>query len=150
MYVFRPRLTLKSIVIVATALLVACSVPQTRQDDQTTLYDRLGGLVSIEAVIDVFVQNVVADERISHYFADTDPVWFKSLLVEQVCEASGGPCRYSGRSMRAAHAGMRINEAEFAALVEDLQNALHTLRVPAAEQNELLTLLGSMQKDIVR
>lgn len=75
---------------------------------------------------------------------------FKGLLVEQLCEASGGPCRYSGRTMRAAHAGMRITDTHFAALVEDLEKALNTLAVPAREKSELLALVGGMKSDIVR
>ena len=60
------------------------------------------------------------------------------LDVDQVCEASGGPCKYTGRSMKAAHAGMRITDAEFNALVEDLVKSLDKFKVPAKEKNELL------------
>jgi hemoglobin len=72
------------------------------------------------------------------------------LLAEQICEVSGGPCKYTGRSMRAAHAGMEISDQDFAAVVEDLQKTLNKLDVPAREQNDLLTLLGGMKSDIVR
>jgi hemoglobin len=69
--------------------------------------------------------------------------------VEQVCEATGGPCRYTGRDMRAAHAGMRITDAEFDALVEDPVRSLDKLRVPTAEQRALLGLLGGLRPQVV-
>jgi hemoglobin len=63
--------------------------------------------------------------------------------------ATGGPCTYSGRDMKTAHADMKISNGDFEALVEDLVKALDTFKVPAQEKEELLGLLGPMKKDIV-
>ncbi len=71
------------------------------------------------------------------------------MLVDQICQATGGPCTYTGRSMKAAHAGMRITSGEFDALVEDLVRSLDKLKVGAREKNELLGALGGMKGDIV-
>jgi hemoglobin len=71
------------------------------------------------------------------------------MLVDQVCEASGGPCTYSGRDMKEAHLGMGVTSGEFDALVEDLVATLDKFSVPSAEQGELLGLLGPMKPDIV-
>ncbi|WP_447975355.1 group I truncated hemoglobin [Nitrospira sp. Kam-Ns4a] len=114
-----------------------------------SLYDRLGGKAAIQAVVDEFVTNVAKDGRISGRFANVDIPKLKGHLVDQVCEATGGPCRYRGRDMKAAHAGMRITTGDFNALVEDLVRALDKLKVPEQEKRELLALLGPMQKDIV-
>jgi hemoglobin len=114
-----------------------------------TLYERLGGKGAITAVVDDFVANVAADERINRRFAGTDIPRFKGLLVDQICEATGGPCRYTGRDMRTTHTGMDISEAEFAALVGDLVRSLDKFKVPAREKDELLTALGGMKGDIV-
>ncbi|MDE3019657.1 MAG: group 1 truncated hemoglobin, partial [Nitrospirota bacterium] len=73
----------------------------------------------------------------------------KRHLVDQVCTASGGPCTYAGRDMKTTHAGMKISNADFTALVEDMVKALKTFNVPEAEKNELLGLLGPMKNDIV-
>jgi hemoglobin len=70
-------------------------------------------------------------------------------LADQICMATGGPCKYSGRDMKTTHAGMKISNADFGALVEDLVKALDTFKVPAQEKSELLGLLGPMKKDIV-
>ena len=100
-------------------------------------------------MVDDFLGNVGGDTRINKRFAGTDLPRLKTLLVDQICAASGGPCTYTGRSMRDAHAGMNITDAEFGALVEDLVKSLDTFKVPAREKQELLGALGGMKPDIV-
>src|SRR5437868_3857405 len=119
-----------------------------------SLYDRLGGKKAITAVVDEFVGRVAADKRINSFFAATaaDPKRlskFKGNLVDQICEASGGPCKYKGKDMKTAHAGMGIGGGDFNALVEDLTGALDKFNVGTAEKNDLLGALGPMKKDIV-
>jgi hemoglobin len=121
---------------------------------ERSLYERLGGKKAIEAVVDEFVGRVAADKKINHFFAETAAdakrlAAFKSKLVDQICEASGGPCKYTGKDMKRAHAGMGVSGADFDALVVDLAAALNALQVPEKEQNELLGALGPMKKDIV-
>jgi len=122
--------------------------------DKKTLYDRLGGKDAIVAVVDEFVGRVAADTRINGFFKDTaaDPqrlASFKGKLVDQICEASGGPCKYTGKDMKTAHQGMGITEADFNALVEDLVGALDKFKVAEADKQTLLGVLGPMKKDIV-
>jgi len=114
-----------------------------------SLYTRLGGRAAITAVVGTFLQNVVADQRINRFFAKTDPNRLQVLLVEQIGEATGGPEKYSGKDMTAAHAGMAITVADFNALVEDLVKALDQYQVPTAEKQELLNALAPMQTQIV-
>jgi hemoglobin len=113
------------------------------------LYDRLGGKPAIQAVVDDFIGNVAADGRINRRFANANIPRLKTMLVDQICEASGGPCKYMGANMLDAHRGMNITDAEFGALVEDLVKSLDKFKVPAHEKNELLTALGSMKPQIV-
>lgn len=129
-------------------VLVGCAGME-RMAAEKSLYDRLGGKSSISAVVDQFVTNVAADTRINGRFATTDIRKLKGHLVDQVCMATGGPCTYSGRDMRTTHAGMKISNGDFEALVEDLVKSLNTFKVPAREKGELLDLLGPMRKDIV-
>ena len=114
-----------------------------------SLYDRLGGKDAITVVVDDFVASVASDYLIKARFANTDVPAFKGKLVEQICQASGGPCKYTGKSMKEAHAGMKISDAEFTALVGDLKRALDKHGVAADAQTELLTALGGMHDDIV-
>ena len=113
------------------------------------LYDRLGGEDAITAVVATFLGKVAADERINAFFANTDLDRLQTLVVEQIGEASGGPQTYTGRDMKAAHAGLNITAEDFNAFVEDLVTSLNELKVPQQEQNELLAVLGPMQSDIV-
>ena len=114
-----------------------------------SLYERLGGLDAITAVVDSFVARCADDSRISPKFARTDVPRLKQMLIDQVCEAAGGPCTYSGRSMKETHDGMGVTAGEFDALVEDLVIVLDTFNVPEAEKQELLGVLGPMRSEIV-
>lgn len=130
-------------------LILFISTPAELMAQETTLYDRLGGQVGIEAVVDEFLLNVAGDERINAYFSEIDLERLGRLLTEQICEATGGPCTYTGRSMGQAHAGLGITEADFNALVEDLVKALDTFVVPEQTQSQLLAILASLKEDIV-
>jgi hemoglobin len=130
-------------------VLVVAGCAQQQAMKEKPLYERLGGLPAIQAVIDDFVANVAADARINKQFAQTDIPRLKKNLVDQVCQATGGPCKYTGLDMKTAHKGMKITDADFNALVEDLVKSLDKFKVPAKEKNELLTALASMKPDIV-
>ena len=116
---------------------------------QRSLYERLGGGAAITAVIDDFVARCAADARINSKFARTDIPRLKAMLVDQVTSATGGPARYTGRSMKETHLGMQVTAGEFDALVEDLVATLNGFNVPASEQGELLGILGPLRSDIV-
>ena len=121
---------------------------------EKSLYDRLGGKKAITAVVDEFVSRVAADSRINAFFAQTAAdekrlAGFKMKLVDQICEASGGPCKYKGKDMKAAHMGMGVGGGDFDALVQDLVGALDKFSVGAHEKDQLLTALGPMKTDIV-
>jgi hemoglobin len=116
---------------------------------RSSLYDRLGGKDALTAVVDDFVARCANDSRINAKFAKSDVPRLKAMLVDQVCEAAGGPCTYSGRDMTETHKGMGVTAGEFDALVEDLVSTLGRFSVPAAEQAELLGVLGPMKPDIV-
>ena len=114
-----------------------------------TLYDRLGGKAAVVAVIDDFVARAAADSRINAKFARTDVPRLKAMLVEQVCAATGGPVKYTGRGMRETHDGMGVTAGEFDALVGDLVATLDQFKVSSAEQQALLGVLGPLRGDIV-
>jgi hemoglobin len=119
-----------------------------------TVYESLGGKKAIVGVVDDFVARVAGDNRINGFFKDTasDPARlakFKQNLVDQICEATGGPCKYTGKDMKSAHSGMGIGASDFAALVEDLVATLDKFHVKEQDKNALLGALGPMKGDIV-
>ncbi len=141
------RLALGLLGVVALAGCATMEEPKMMKEK--SLYDRLGGKANITAVVDDFVARVVSDRRINRFFANTDAPPFKAKLVDQICEASGGPCKYTGRDMKTLHAGMGVSDGDFTALVEDLVATLDKFKVPEKEKTELLGVLGPMRKDIV-
>jgi len=135
---------------VETGLLVFA--PLSLAED--ALYKSLGGKKAIAAVADGFVGRVAPDNRTDSFFKATasDPsrlAKFKKNLVDQICEASGGPCKYKGKDMKTAHAGMRISSDDFGALVQDLVASLDKFMVKDGDKQALLGVLGPMKKDIV-
>jgi hemoglobin len=146
---------------VALAFVSACATAKTAEvkDEVTTagkaevakkpLFDRLGGKPAIEAVVDDFLGRVSQDPTINSGFAVSAVPRIRQRLIELVCVGSGGPCTYSGRDMRAAHAGLGVTGAQFDTLVGHLVATLDKFKVPAAEKGELLGVLGPMKPAIV-
>jgi hemoglobin len=114
-----------------------------------TLYESMGGEPALRAALDHFADIVVADDRINFTFAEANMAKFKQLLFEQLCNLSGGPCKYTGRDMRTSHTKLKINNAEFNALAEDLYISLGQAGVPYRLQNKLMAVLAPMQHEIV-
>ena len=145
--------------IVAMVLVVALAVPvlalasTTSTTKTKSLYDRLGGKKGITAVVNDFVTKISTDTRVNSFFAATtsDPARlskFKNNFVNQLCQASGGPCKYTGKDMKTAHAGMKITNDDFNAVVEDLTSALDKHKIGENEKNQLLGVLGPMKPEI--
>jgi hemoglobin len=122
-----------------------------RAQTEKTLYQRLGGMVAITAVVDEFIKNLAGDERVNKKLARSgmNVPRIRLHLIEQVCEATGGPCKYRGLSMKKSHKNMRVTEGEFNAVVDDLTKALDKFNVPAGEKGELLGALAALKGDIV-
>jgi hemoglobin len=135
--------------LAAAVLVAACQDMSMKPMADKSLYDRLGGKGAITAVVDDFVGNVAGDKRINGFFAKADVPRLKMNLVDQICQATGGPCVYKGRDMKTAHKGMGIADADFNALVEDLVKSLDKFNVPAKEKGELLGILGPLKPQIV-
>jgi len=114
-----------------------------------TLYEQLGGKPAITKVVHDMIMNVAADNRINHFFAKTNIPHLQMELVNQVCEGTGGPCKYTGLNMQQAHKGMNLSTADFNALVEDLQKSMDSNNVPLGLQNQLLAILAPMEPDVV-
>lgn len=138
-----PRLTS---VAAAGLLLAACAAdPRT----EPTLWTRLGGTPVVTAVIAETIDRSATDPRTRRSFEGVKLARVKEKLVEQVCELSAGPCRYTGDPMKPVHQGLKVTAAEFDLLVHFLRQALDRAGVGEAEKNELLKLLAPMKRDIV-
>jgi hemoglobin len=127
-------------------ILLALTAPLSAQD---TLYDDLGGKPGIDRLVDVSVDKYLADPRIGEIFSESNMDRVRAKLKEQFCVVAGGPCSYTGHSMEATHKGLHLTNANFNALVEDLQAAMESCNIPFATQNRLLARLAPMQRQMV-
>lgn len=108
-----------------------------------------GGYRGLGMMTERFVERVTRNPRIGHFFKDVETDRLAALLTEQFCEVLGGGCRYSGKSMREAHDGMKVRQADFNALAEDLQAAMTEAGYPQWAQRRLVARLAPMQREIV-
>lgn len=122
---------------------------------EKSLYDRLGGVYAIATVVDDFIERVLVNDILNANPAvrearDRVPkAGLKYRVTEMVCMATGGPCTYTGRSMKDSHRHLNITEKEWDALVVDFKATLAHFKVPEKEQAELLAIVGSTKADIV-
>lgn len=115
----------------------------------TTLYDDMGGKAGMDRVVDISVDNYLADPRIKDIFSESNIDRIRMELKDQFCQLAGGPCVYKGHNMVATHKGLHLTNANFNALVEDLQDAMTKCDIPFATQNRFLALLAPYQHQIV-
>lgn len=115
----------------------------------TSLYDRLGGLDAITALTESWVARVGGDDRANQKFARTDIPRLMKEVIDQLCEATGGPCTYTGRTMKETHDGMAVTAGEFDVVMQHLDATLDELNVPKTDRDELVALIMPMRADIV-
>ena len=154
----------KSIIVVsAVTLLGLAALPLCfpgfgwAQDKPATprLYDRLGGLYPVSAVVDDFIERVYlnatlnANAAVSNARSALRKPGLKVQVATLVCQVTGGPCKYVGHSMKEAHATLNISEKDWEAMVAEFKATLTQFGVPAAEQQELITIVASTKPDIV-
>jgi len=119
------------------------------------LFERLGGVYSIATVVDDFIERLLvnntlnANPAINEARARVPKAGLKFHVTALVCEVTGGPCKYGGRSMKDAHAHLNINEAQWQAMVTDFRKTLDKFKILAKEQEELIAIVGSTKRDIV-
>jgi hemoglobin len=138
------------LMLMATLGLTACA--STSNEPAPSLYRRLGGREGIAGVVDAFVANALADPRIGPAFkslpaAKVGPL--KSNIADFICENTGGPCSYLGRTMKESHKGLGLAREDFDACNAALAKALDTNGVKAADKEQLMKLVQSLMPDIV-
>jgi hemoglobin len=149
----RPVTIALALVLVPAAALPAAATQATSA--AKPLYERLGGLYPIASVVDSFVERLLVNDVLNANPAiraarDRVPkAGLKVHLTTQVCQATGGPCRYVGRTMKESHAHLNITQNEWTAMLADFRKTLDAFKVPPAEQEELVKIVESTRPDIV-
>jgi len=117
-----------------------------------TLYKRVGGYDAIAAVTDDFIGRLAGDKQLERFFGGVSADSQKKLrqhVVDQLCEATGGPCIYTGRTMKTSHTGLGISESDWQLAVKHLVATLDKFKVSEKEKGELLAIASSLKADIV-
>jgi hemoglobin len=139
--------------LLAVLLFAGCASAQAPGAQAApSLYKRLGGYDAIAAVSDDFIGRLAADKQLGRFLVGLSADSQKRLrqnVVDQLCQATGGPCIYIGRSMKIAHAGLGITESDWDLTVKHLIDSLDKFKVPEKEKNEFLALASSLKPDIV-
>jgi len=142
--------TFRNALVLATFAIGVLASPAGAQDK--SLYQRLGSYDAIAAVSDEFDGGLATDDMEKRFFVGFSTDCNKRIrqhLVDQLCNAAGGPCVYTGRTMKTSHADAGIANADWNRSVKVLVEVLNKFKVPEKEQKDLLALLGPMEKDIV-
>jgi len=140
---------------VLAAVVLVNAVVARAAEEKKSLYDRLGGAYAIATVVDAFIEKLLvngtlnANPAISEARAHVPKAGLKFHVTALVCQVTGGPQTYAGRSMKDAHRKLNITEHEWDAMVHDFVEVLDQFKVPKAEQAELLTIVGTTKGDIV-
>ncbi len=151
------RALIKAIAVISliTGTLVAAAASGEQAAAKAPLYDRLGGLKGIAVVVDDFIDRLVVNKTLNQNPAINagrmaSPAPYLKFQVSQlVCEATGGPCKYTGKGMKESHAHLNISEKEWGVMADEFQKSLDKFKVPAAEQRELFEIVGKTHPDIV-
>jgi hemoglobin len=131
---------------------VSAPLPAPPDAASLSLYKRLGGYDALASVTDDFIGRLVHDPQLAKFFAghSTDSLnHIRQLVVDQLCQATGGPCVYIGRDMKTAHAGLGISENDWQAAVNHLVATLDKFKVPPQEKEQVLGAIAALKKDIV-
>ncbi len=114
-----------------------------------SLFEKLGGEAAVEAAVDIFYRNILADDRINHYFVGIDMARQRAKQKAFLTVAFGGPNHYTGKSLRAAHQHLNLSEDDFNAVAENLVSALNELSVQESHISDILTILSSVKSDVL-
>ena len=144
----RPLIALFFAVVSLT--MMGCAQQSTAPTTSTTLYERLGGATTIDAVVENFLYRIADDADMVRFFANTNIDFFAQSLASKLCDVSDGPCRYEGPPMDRAHQNMGLTDVHFNRLVEHLDAAMEEEGIALGNRNELLGRLAPMYGDVMR
>jgi hemoglobin len=142
---------MRKTLLAVSLFIFVCSAVSFAAEAQS-LYKRLGGYDAIAAVTDSFIGKLASDTRLKTFFvghSQDSLTKIRQHIVDQLCNATGGPCKYTGRDMKTAHTGLGITQADWDLAVKYLVATLDEFKVPAKEKDELLAIASSLKKDIV-
>jgi hemoglobin len=137
---------MKPLLAISAPLFLLFAAPVHAED---TLFADMGGQAGIDRIVDASVDNYLADDRIKAIFDESNIDRLRAEFKVQFCQVAGGGCAYKGHDMTATHKGLHLTNADFNAVVEDLQDAMDKVGTPFTSQNRFLARLAPMQHQVV-
>ena len=116
----------------------------------TTLYERLGGQESIAAVVDSFYERVLTDDRVAHFFENTDMQKQRAHQTQFLSSVAGGPVTYSGAEMDEVHTNLDIHQDHFDAIAELLEETMIEFDLDQAERRDVLEAFARYEDAVVQ
>ena len=151
----KPVMTLMIAIALGMAAISTTTPALAQETEEPSLYDRLGGVYAIATVVDDFIESLLVNEMLNANPAINEArmrvakAGLKYRVTSMVCQATGGPEVYHGRSMKDSHTHLNITETEWEAMLADFSTTLNKFEVPEKEQGELIAILESTKDDIV-
>ncbi len=142
----------QTLAVLAISLLLTYANAAAQGMSEKSLYHRIGGYDALAAVVDDFLGRLVSDKRLEKFFvghSEDSTKQIRQLIVDQFCNATGGPCVYTGRDMKTSHKGLGISEPDWDAAAKHLVASLDKFKVPEKEKAEVVSFVMSLKKDIV-
>lgn len=144
-----------------TAAISGCSHPQK---DQTvveaaapagsSLFTRIGGDPVLQSFADQFVRQlalnnkIMSNPRVAGALSKNQDE-HKKKLATLLCQISGGPCKYEGRTVKEAHASLKVTQDEWKEMTRIFIQVLHGMKVPKRERQDLAKLVARYKNQIV-
>ena len=136
----------------AVAPAYAAAPQASTMPSEKSLYQRLGGYDALAAVTDEFITRLATDPQLGRFFTglnNDSKIRVRQHVIDFLCVATGGPCKYTGRDMRTAHTGLNISESDWNKSVQYLVETLDKLKVPEEEKGQVLGAISGLKSDIV-
>lgn len=125
----------------------------------SSLYERLGGRSAIQGISTDWLDALLNNAQLNRQNPKVAQAHGKirgpireqgiEVLTNLFCQLAGGPCQYSGRSLKESHAPLDISLADWAIGIAELRNALSRARVGQGEREEFLAVIERTRSDIV-
>ena len=145
--------TILQITLNIALIMVLTRSTNGQEEAEKSLYERVGGYNAIAAVVDDFIGRLVSDSQLSRFFvghSNDSKQGMRQLIVDQLCQAFGGPCIYKGRDMKTTHNGLGISDDDWNKSVEHLVATLDKFSVPQKEKDDVLAAASSLKTQIVQ
>ncbi len=144
----RSLISTLALLVVATAGVGAAQ----KETNARSLYQRLGGYDAIASILSDLERRFAEDPELKHFIAGTSADTGKrqsQLLVELLCERTGGPCAYIGRDLKTAHTGLTITEAHWKSTLGHFGAAIDAAKVSEKDKAELIEIVVKLKPDIM-